>query len=220
MPKELVKDLGNIYILGRGASLVRCSVAKPENSEYWGCNNVYRARDVDRLFVMNDLFATQFNRDKDLIKTVNEKDFPVYTLGKYDVLRNNVAYPMKEVIDEFGKAYFLNNTCYMVALAIMQKPKNLTFFGVDLTFGNKSEYFREAKACLEFWLGVAVGRGIIIHLAQESTLLRRINRTKFYWWKEILDETHSYTLQLEPEYLWGRNKCAEKYSIQRLDCRV
>ena len=218
--KELVKDLDNIFILGRGNSLIRCAVEKPEKSEYWGCNNVYRARDIDRLFVMHDLYATQFRRDKDLIETVNKKDFPVYTLGKYEVLKNNVVYPMEEVLKEFEHAYFLNNICSMIALAVIQKPKNLTLYGVDLTFGNKSEYFREAKACVEFWLGVATGRGMIIHLAQESTLLKRVGRSKFYWWKETVDKVHSYTLQLEPEYLWGRPKCAERYSIQRLDSRV
>jgi len=220
MPKELVKDLSNIYILGRGVSLIRCPVEKPENSEYWGCNNVYRAREVDRLFVMHDLYATQFRRDKDLIETVNKKDFPVYTLGKYDVLKNNVQYPMEEVLKEFEQSYFLNNTCYMIALAILQNPKNMTFYGVDLTFGNKSEYFRDAKACVEFWLGVATGRGIMVHLAAESTLLKRVGRSRFYWWKEKVDDVHSYTLQLEPQYLWDNPKCAEKYKIERLDSRV
>ncbi len=220
MSKELVKDLSNIYILGRGVSLIRCPAQKPENAEFWGCNNVYRAREVDRLFIMHDLYATQFKRDKDLIETINKKDFSVYTLGKYDILKNNVQYPMEEILKEFEQAYFLNNICYMVALAILQSPKNMTFYGVDLSFGNKSEYMQEAKACVEFWLGVAVGRGIMIHLAEESTLLKRVGRTKFYWWKEKIDDVNSFTLQLEPQYLWGNPKCAEKYTIQRLDDRV
>ncbi|GAI83579.1 unnamed protein product, partial [marine sediment metagenome] len=49
---ELVKGLDNIFILGRGQSLGFCPVKKPDKSEYWGCNNIYKARGVDRLFIM------------------------------------------------------------------------------------------------------------------------------------------------------------------------
>jgi len=215
MGKEFVKELINIFILGRGFSLTRCPVEKPEKSEYWGCNNIYRVRDVDRLFIMHDLYATQFNRESNIIQDVNEKDFPVYTLGKYEILKNNIQYPMEEVIKEFDIAYFTNNISYMLALAIIQKPKNIIMFGVDMAFGNKSEYMREEKANVEFWMGVAVGRKIKIQIAKESTLLKRVGRTAFYWMKESIDEK-TYTLNLEPQYLWNRPKCAAKYKIVKL----
>jgi len=127
---ELVKGLDNIFILGRGQSLGFCPVKKPEKSEFWGCNNIYMAREVDRLFIMHDLYVTQYNRGTKIIEEANEKGFPVYTLGKYEELKNNIPYPIQEVIKEFNIAYFLTNISYMLALAIMQKPKIYSYLGL------------------------------------------------------------------------------------------
>ena len=160
---ELVKDLDHIFILGRGQSLGFSPVKKPEKSEFWGCNNIYKAREVDRLFIMHDVYVTQYNRGTKIIEEANEKGFPVYTLGRYDAIKNNIQYPMEEVIKEFGIAYFLTNPSYMLALAIMQRPKNLVLFGVDMGFGTAKEYMQNEKGNLEYWLGVAIGRNIQFH---------------------------------------------------------
>ena len=212
MEKEFVKELDNIFILGRGKSLVRCPVKKPDKTEYWGCNNIYKVREVDRLFIMHNIYATQFNRDQDLIKNINEKDFPVYTLGDYKVLKNNIAYPMEEVIQEFGISYFLNSISYMLPLAIMQKPKNIVLFGVDMSFGTRTEYMRNEKACIEFWIGGAIGKGIRVQITMESTLLKRRGRNTFYGMKFVQKEKGEHPV-LIPDYMWGRDKCAEKYKI-------
>lgn len=219
MKKEFVKDLDNIFILGRGQSLIRCPAKKPEKTEYWGCNNVYRARELDRLFIMHDLYTTQFNRDKELIKNINKKDFPVYTLGKYEEIKNNILYPMQEVIREFKTGFFLNNASYMLASAIMQRPKNLLLFGVDMFFNTGTEYMRNEKGCLEFWLGVATGKGIKFKVTKESTLLKRFRRNTFYGMDVKIDKkTHG--VQLNPQYLWSREKCAFKYKIVRISHNI
>lgn len=216
MKKEFVKGLNNIFILGRGQSLMRCPTKKPEKTEYWGCNNVYKAREVDRLFIMHDIYATQFNREKNLIKDINKKDFPVYTLGGYKELKNNILFPMEKVIQEFKTAFFLNSISYMLALAIMQKPKNLVLFGVDMSWGTGTEYMRNEKGCIEFWLGMATGRKIRFQISAESTLLKRINRGNFYGMTAKKD-TVSRAVNLEPVYLWGREKCALRYKIVKVN---
>jgi len=212
---ELVKDLDNIFILGRGQSLGYCPVKKPEKSEFWGCNNVYKAREVDRLFIMHDVYVTQYNRKTKIIEEANEKGFPVYTLGKYDDLKNNIQYPMEEVIKEFKIAYFLTNTSYMLALAIMQKPKNLFLFGVDLDFGTAREYMQNEKGNIEYWLGVATGKKIRFHLSQGSTLMRRKGRGNYYGM--IAKKGPSNTLCIEPEQnSKGEAKNALKYKIVKV----
>jgi len=219
MPKELVKDLENIFILGRGDSLLRCPVKKPEKTEYWGCNSVYKAREVDRLFIMHDLYVTQFNRDNDLIKNINEKNFPVYTLGGYEKIKNNVLYPMEEVIEEFKIAYFLTNIAYMLALAILQKPKHILLFGVDLDWGTQVEYLREEKANVEYWIGVVTGKGIEMQITQESTLLKRKGRGNFYGMIVRKDDSKSanHSVVLEPQYEWGKEKSAMRYKIMKIE---
>ena len=212
---ELVKGLDNIFILGRGQSLGYCPVKKPEKTEYWGCNNIYKAREVDRLFIMHDVYVTQYNRKTKIIEEANEKGFPVYTLGKYNDLKNNCPYPMEEVIKEFGIAYFLTNISYMLALAIMQRPKNLYLFGVDMDFGTGREYMQNEKGCLEFWLGWATGRKIRFYLSKGSTLMRRKGRGNYYGMVAKIDGPAG-TLRLDPEYEWRKVKSALKYKIVKV----
>lgn len=212
---ELVKGLDNIFILGRGQSLGLCPVKEPEKSEYWGCNNIYKAREVDRLFIMHDVYVTQYNRGTKIIEEVNQKGFPVYTLGKYADLKNNVQCPMEEIIKEFGMAYFLTTISYMLALAIMQRPKNLYLFGVDMNFGTAKEYMQNEKGNLEFWLGIATGRKIRFHLSKGSTLMRRKDGGNYYGMVAKKDRQYN-TLRLEPIYKWGKVKSALKYKIVKV----
>ena len=212
---EFVKELDNIFILGRGQSLGFCPVKKPEKSEFWGCNNIYKAREVDRLFVMHDVYVTQYNRGTKIIEEANGKGFPVYTLGKYEELKNNIPYPIEEVIKEFETAYFLTNISYMLALAIMQRPKNLFLFGVDMDFGTAKEYMQNEKGNIEFWLGMATGRKIRFHLSKGSTLIRRKGMGNYYGMVAKIDE-RSHTLQLDPKYKWGKTKSALKYKIIKI----
>lgn len=212
---ELVKGLDNIFILGRGQSLGYCPVKKPDGSEYWGCNNIYKAREVDRLFIMHDVYVTQYNRGTKIIEEANQKGFPVYTLGKYEELKNNIPYPIQEVIKEFGIAYFLTNISYMLALAIMQKPKNLCLFGVDLDFGTAREYMQNEKGCIEYWLGVATGKKIRFYLSQGSGLMRRKGRGNYYGM--IVKKGPGNTLCIESEQnSKGEAKNALKYKIVKV----
>lgn len=212
MEKEFVKGLDNIFILGRGPSLMRCPVKKPEKTEYWGCNDIYKVRELDRLFIIHDIYAIQFNRDKDLIKNINKKGPPVYTLGGYKVLKNNIIYPIEEVLRGFGVSYLLNTASYMLALAIIQRPKGIVLFGVDMFCGTKTEYMRNEKACLEFWIGVAIGKGIRIQITMQSTLLKRLGRNPFYG-MDLIRKKEGEQVGLIPNYMWGRDKCAAKYKI-------
>ncbi len=212
---ELVKDLDNIFILGRGQSLGLCPTKIPPKTEYWACNNVYRARETDRLFIMRDVYITEFNRRTNIIKEANEKGFPVYTLGKYSDLKNNIQYPMREVIKEFSGAYFLTNASYMLALAIMQRPKNLYLFGIDMDFGTAKEYMQNEKSNLEHWLGVATGRKIQFHLSKGCTLMQRKGRGNYYGMIVKKNESNNI-MRLEPEYRRGGEKSALKYKIVKV----
>jgi len=212
---ELVKELDNIFILGRGQSLGFCPVKKPDKSEYWGCNNIYKAREVDRLFIMHDVYVTQYNRGTKIIEEANGKGFPVYTLGKYEELKNDVPYPIEEVIKEFKIAYFLTNISYMLALAIMQRPKNLCLFGVDMDFGTAKEYMQNEKGCVEFWLGMATGRGIRFYLSQGSTLMKRKGRGNYYGMK-VRIEKGTNLMHIEPDYQGRNSKSALKYKIVKV----
>jgi len=212
MNKEFVKDLDNIFILGRGQTLGKCPEKKPDKSEFWGCNNVYRARQLDRLFIKTDPYIIQNRSEKNLINEINEHDFPVYTLGLYPEFKNNVRYPIEEVIKEFKTSFLLNTASYMIALAIMQKPKKILLTGIDMAFGTNNEYMRNEKGCIEFWLGMAKGRNIDFIIAEGSTLLHRRDVSNYYGYT---DKSNGFCTRIEPKFSWGRpdGKCAMHYKM-------
>lgn len=212
MNKEFVKELDNIFILGRGQSLGRCPAQKPEKSEFWGCNNVYRARQLDRLFLKTDIYLLSNRLEKEILKHVNENDIPIYTLGAYPEIKNNFRIPVEEIIKEFKTSFLINTASYMLALAIMQKPKNIYLAGIDMEWGTNNEYLRNEKGCVEYWLGVCKGRGIKFVLAEESTLLKRRGFSNYYG---LVETTDGMCTRLEPKYSWGRpdGKSALHYKI-------
>ena len=120
---------------------------------------------------------------------------------------------MQEVIKEFDEAYFLTNISYMLALAIMQKPKNLYLFGVDMDFGTAKEYMQNEKANLEYWLGQATGREIQFHLSKGSTLMRRKGRNNYYGMDVKKAETTNILTITPQQYSMGETKNALHYKI-------
>jgi len=231
---KLRKDLDVIRILGKGATVVNCPIQEkeqeywkqnniePKKIEYWGCNDIYKIRKLDRLFIMHDIYMTAFNKKEPaFIEQINSLGIPIYTLGKYHELKNNIRYPMQAVIKEFKIAYFLNTASYMIALAIMQRPKQIELYGIDMSFGSVTEYMRNEKACIEFWLGVAKGRGIKHLITKGSTLFVRKNRSNFYGFKVIKPKAVCGVTSIQPEFAYGCGpKCASKYQLVRAGDRI
>jgi hypothetical protein len=219
---DFVTGLDQIFIIGKGVSALKTPEQKPEKAEYWGANDIFKLpkRDIDRIFIMRDLYVTEQNKGKGMVEELNKLDKPVYTLGLYPELVNNVAYPMKAVIEEYSdtydRAYFLNTASYMLALAIMLKPKKICLFGVDMSFGSRTEYMRNEKACLEHWIGMAIGRDIDIQLTPESTLMKRQGYENYYGMKlNKPDKDHPHDpVTLSPKFIQGKGgKCAKKYEL-------
>jgi hypothetical protein len=208
---EFVQGVDRIMLLARGPSWYRCPDTKEPNTELWGCNTAYRDRSIDRLFVMHDIRWEMIYEDKDFVDNVNNAGFPVYTPGKYAVLKNSFEYPLQDIFDEFGVIpYFLNVIAYMIALAITKKPKQIELYGIDMRSG--AEYTNE-RANVEFWLGVATGRGIKIETTPESMIFKsglEIHYGRlFYGYIPRQEKDGLYGLIPE-----GNRKCAAHYRLE------
>lgn len=128
------------------------------------------------------------------------KDVPVYMVQKFKEVPNSVVYPLEEIFAEFKPyflredrvRYFTNSISYMIALAIYEKFEEIHIYGVDMaTSGVDNEYAKQRPSC-EFWLGVAVGRGIKIEIPDESDLLK----TRFMYGFED-DKKHAFEVKVE-----------------------
>jgi len=176
MPKsiEFVKDLDKIIILAQGPSWYQCPDLVPGRGgvEIWGSNVIYRDHAVDRLFFAHDVKSHFFDDDMDLFENLNKLGIPIYTTGVYKHLVNNVQIPVTEILEEFKVGFFLNVIAWMQATAILQNPKTIDMYGVDMRPDADTEYLVNQKGTNEFWCGVAMGRGIKLKNTKESYVMK------------------------------------------------
>jgi len=117
-------------------------------------------------------------------KWVKECGIPVYLVAHEDDLTTTLTFPIDRLIVKHGVDYFTSTVAFMVAWAIDQIDDavgpdaeradyaryTIGIYGIDLIVGTEYEV---QKACVEFWLGVAEGRGIHVDVAPESALLKQ-----------------------------------------------
>lgn len=154
--------------------------------EIWGMNDLYKLIPrYTRWFEFHGKHRTDFvHKTKpgrspwaEVEKTLSQMTCPVYLQEQVPGIPCSVKYPLDEILAEFGQyfvdpdhaKYFTNTVSYMLALAIYEKFDEIHVYGVDMA--TASEYGAQKPSC-EFWLGVALGRGIKIHIPAESDLLK------------------------------------------------
>jgi hypothetical protein len=108
---------------------------------------------------------------------------------------------------QFGD-YFTNSISYMLAMAIDEGYQVIHVYGVDMA--QDTEYGTQRPSC-EFFLGVAVGRGIQIYVPKTSDLL------KVRWMYGYEDEIQSsWDARVNEIYagIQARRKSAEQQQAQ------
>lgn len=191
---EFVKDLDKIIIIAQGYSWYQCPEKAPEGAEIWGSNVIYRDYpNVDRLFFAHDIRHNILHDDVDLVENLNKSEVPVYTTGIYKVLKKNAQIPILELINEFKTGFFLNVIAYMLATAILQKPKSLELYGVDMRPDAGGESFTNEKGSVEFWCGVAICRGIPIKNTKESFVMKTKQEGSFPGYKKKVEQKGLYS---------------------------
>jgi hypothetical protein len=135
--------------------------------EFWGVNEIKQKR-VDRWFELHPL---ALNNDYEMAQLKKYK-VPVYMIRVYKEVPKSVRYPIEDVLSMDGaREYFTCTFAFQVALAIFEGFKEIGLWGVSLGLGSPRERVVE-KACLEWWLGYAVGRGIKVRIHDEDDLAK------------------------------------------------
>ncbi len=206
--------MSHVTILGLGPSLnAYAEITKRIGGkaafcdEVWGINAAGLVFDCDAIFHMDD-FRVQEARaeakpDSNIAKMIAEMrgtSKPIVTSRvsegialRYPTAR---AFPLEDVINELGTCYFNGTAAYAVAYAIWQKVDEISLFGADFTYPN-AHHAESGRACVEFWLGRAMERGIKIHRPAETTLMDTVQSPNgaFYGYDcadIILDRTDDY----------------------------
>jgi hypothetical protein len=190
---EFVKGLDKIIVCAQGPSWYQAPPVAPPNCEIWGCNAIYRDHYVDRLFIGHDIRTIMLHDDGDFVENVNKLGVPVYMTYDYKVIENRAMIPLNEIMNTFKVGFFLNVITYILATAILQEPKELDLYGVDMRPDAGNETYTNEKGSVEFWCGVARGKGIKINNTKESFVLKTKQMANFPNYQNKIHQSGLYT---------------------------
>jgi SAM-dependent methyltransferase len=175
----------SVCILGAGPSLssylhnARCLGGRRELAdEVWAVNVVGDVVQCDRIFHMDDVrvqeiraAASPNSNIANMVKWLKTHPGPIYTSEVHPDYPGLVEYPLEDVINSCdGQRYFNGTVPYAVAFAIHLGVKRIGLYGCDFTYPNAHDA-EKGRACLEYWLGIARARGILIQISAQSTLM-------------------------------------------------
>jgi hypothetical protein len=110
----------------------------------------------------------------DIIQRINKLRIPFIAPFKYAEIPLSQPFPIEECFKQFGQPYFSNTIGYMIAYVLMEGAKEIDIYGINQA--SSSEYFYE-KSGVEYWLGIAIGRGVKVTLhGDKSELLTNKRR--------------------------------------------
>lgn len=191
-----------VRLLGLGVSLYETLPQIPEGVESFGLQYTWKSHELTRAFIMDDeqwIVSKNNTLGRNIIQEVNSYDFPVYVSKPWASLERWVEYPLEHVISgvpnlrhralkkteqgeewtEIQGKYFLNSFCYMLALAIFEGFERIEMYGIDMANLNgrlaPTETWEDERSCVNFWVGVAVGRGIEVVVSKDSRITKPIS---------------------------------------------
>lgn len=222
-------------------AIVGCSDSKnlapfnDQSFEIWGVNNLfYHIPRYDRWFEIHSIkkegeqwyrrgnidlkvgkfdWSTEF-RGQNVNKYVGDLSkltCPIYMQNKWDEIPTSEPYPLQAIKDTFG-GYFTNTVSYMLALAIYEGFEEIHVYGVDMAVS--TEYYWQRPSC-EYFLGIAIGRGIKVYIPPEADLLKTRflyafeEKERDHWEKKVASMTANMNqrkAQAEQEFTLAQRK--------------
>lgn len=160
-----------VAIVGFAESTRHLAPYDDDSYEIWAMNQLYRhIPRATRWWEMHrrqDFLADQVP-GTDYLKWLQECPIPIYMVDKFEDIPNSVRYPIEDMEAKFGN-YFMSTISYMFALAIIEGFEEISIWGIDLSHDSEYEY---QKPSAEYFLGIAIGRGITVRIPEQSALLR------------------------------------------------
>ena len=184
--RELRKGKKTVAIVGLAAT--SCSLAPFDDLdvEIWGLNEAHAFPWMKRATRWFQIHATESwkryiaKRDVrghfDWLKK-NEWDIPIYMQYYHELVPKSLGYPLYEVVDlvfpNFRRGdtkvkYFTSTFAYMMGIALLEKFERVEIYGFEMA--DEIEYVQQ-KACAEFWIGYAMGKGVEVYTPPNCQIL-------------------------------------------------
>lgn len=181
--------MSSVALVGFGP-LTYYHVKETDTDEFWTLNHAIFVTDIpriDRLFEIHrrSWYLRGEQEKSDMYdKWLRElHDFPIYMQEDQlaqDLVPSGVKYPFEEVCEELlpglirkigaeelKMVYFTSTAAFMLALAIYEGFDEIHLVGIDADSDTEYSY---QKPGIEFWIGVALGRGIRVIIQEECNL--------------------------------------------------
>ncbi len=177
-----------VAIVGMAPSSRGLAPFSDDSWEIWTLSTLMSAGGATRFDRHFEIHPVDWFKERDdktyfqWLTTVRDK--PVYLHEPHPDIPTSVAFPKSQMVREFG-TYITNTVSWMLALAISEltpligtgdEQPELAVYGVDMAqdqpdaLGGKGEYAAQRPSC-EYFLGIAVGRGIKVTIPATSDLL-------------------------------------------------
>lgn len=144
--------------------------------ELWAINAMGGLVQWDRLFHMDDVKIQEarvengYSKLQAMLDWMKKADKPIYSSRAYEDYPAIREYPIEWVVEQLGTAYMNSTVAHAIAFAIAIGVKRIHIFGADFSYP-ESHKREKGRGCVEFWLGVAAARGVVIDVPDLSTLL-------------------------------------------------
>ena len=126
---------------------------------------------------LSDFTKSENGHKSVLVDDKWEKLKPIYFQYWNSEIPNSIGYPLKEVCDIAFKnfrrgdakvKYFTSTLAYMMGIAVLEEFERIEIYGFELA--DDIEYVKQ-KACAEWWIGFAMGRGIEVYTPPNNQIM-------------------------------------------------
>ncbi len=206
MKKELVRPATKKVAIIGYAPTVNETPFDDESWEIWGINSLYRhigGVPFSRFSRWFEIHSKEYLQKTDPEHWEKLKEFKkVYMTEHHPEIPGSERYPLEAVLDKLRcERYFTNSISYMIALAIAEGYEEIGIYGVDMAVG--TEYEHQRPSC-EYFIGIAHGLGIQLHIPQASDLLKAL------WLYGFEDEKRSnFEMKCQKTIEYANNKIKE-----------
>ncbi|EHK56909.1 class I SAM-dependent methyltransferase [Allomesorhizobium alhagi] len=185
LPDPTVRAVpAHVVILGLGPSLEtfvdltkRLGGRHALCDEVWGINAVGGVLQCDRVFHMDDVRVQEVraaarpeSNIAKMLEWMRRHPGPIYTSRPHPDYPGLEAFPLEDVINSCGIAYFNSTAAYAVAYAVHIGVRQISLFGCDFSYRNSHDA-EKGRGCVEFHLGIAKARGIEIGFPETTSLM-------------------------------------------------
>ena len=174
----------HIAIVGLGPSAAQyLSIVRGQGGrsrycdEVWTINALGNVFDCDRVFHMDDVRIQEIRAAAEpdsniaaMLRWMKAHPGPIVTSRAHPDYPGLVEFPLEDVVNDCPFGYFNGTAAYAVAYAVHHRVGKLSLFGCDFTYPNAHDA-EKGRACVEYWLGMAVERGIKVVVPKTSSLL-------------------------------------------------